>query len=70
VPEADQTGAVFAAAAKAFDLDATTLETLAALRSDSSKDNGKIDAAALFAKLLVLLAALADHADAMAGATT
>jgi predicted nucleotidyltransferase len=70
VPETDQTGAVFAAAAKAFDLDATTLETLATLRSDSSKDNGKIDAAALFAKLLVLLAALADHADAMAGATT
>jgi len=69
VPETDQTVAVFAAAAKAFDLDAATLETLAALRSDSLKDNGKIDAVALFAKVLELLAALSDHADTLAGAT-
>jgi len=69
VPESDQTGAVFAAAATAFGLDAATLATLAALRAETSKDDGKIDAAALFGRILDLLAALADRADELAGAT-
>lgn len=68
VPDSDQTSAVFSAAAAAFGLDADALAELAALRSDTSRDNGRVDAPALFGRVLDLLAALADRADALAGA--
>src|SRR5205823_4523489 len=69
VPEDDRTSAVFAAAATAFGLDGDSLATLAALRAEPAKDNSKIDAAAaLYGRILEMLAALADRADALAGA--
>jgi hypothetical protein len=68
VPESDQTSTVFSTAAAALGLDADTLAALAALRADSSKDNGRVDAPALFGRVLELLATLADRADALAGA--
>lgn len=68
VPETDQTSAVFSAAAKAFNLDSDTLAALAALRADTARDNGRVDAPALFGRVLDLLATLADRADALAGA--
>ncbi len=68
VPESDQTSAVFAAAAKALTLDGDTLAALAALRADTSRDNGRVDAPALFGRVLDLLAILSDRADALAGA--
>lgn len=68
VPESDQTSAVYSTAATALKLDADTLAALAALRADTSRDNGRVDAPALYGRVLDLLATLADHADALAGA--
>lgn len=68
VPESDQTREVFAAAASAFDLDAASLSELAALRAETSKNNGRFDAPDLYARILHLLGKLADRADAIAGA--
>ena len=68
VPDTDQTGAVFAAAASAFSLDAAALAALAALRAETSKDTGKADVANLYGRILEVLAKLADRADALAGA--
>jgi predicted nucleotidyltransferase len=67
VPESDQTAAVFAAAATAFALDGDVLATLAALRAQSLKDDGTIDARVLYGRILGLLATLAERADALAG---
>src|SRR5262245_50378158 len=68
VPETDQTSAVFAAAATAFGLDGTSLATLAAMRAESSKGNGKVDAAELYRRILEAVTSLAERADAQAGA--
>jgi hypothetical protein len=68
VPDSDQTATVFGAAATAFGLDGNSLAELAALRADSAKDNGRVDVKALYGRILDLLAALADRADALAGA--
>jgi predicted nucleotidyltransferase len=67
VPESDQTAPVFAAAATAFDLDGRSLAALAALRAQTSKDDGKVDATSLYARILKLLAGLCERADALAG---
>jgi predicted nucleotidyltransferase len=67
VPESDQTAPVFAAAATAFELDGGSLATLAELRAQSSKDNGKVNATALYARILGLLAGLCERADGIAG---
>ena len=68
VPQSDQTSAVYAAAASAFELDGAALAALAALRAEPTKGNGKANAAPLFGRILELLAHLADRADARAGA--
>jgi len=70
VPDDDRTDEVFAAAAQAFDLDGRSLAALAALRAAGSKEDGTLDAAALYGRVLEQLAALADRADALAGAST
>jgi hypothetical protein len=67
-PESDRTAEVFAAAAKGFDLDGATLATLAALRAESAKDTRSVDVSALYGRVLRVLAALAERADALAGA--
>jgi hypothetical protein len=69
VPASDQTGAVFNAAASTFDLDGEALAMLAALRGGSLKEKGNGDAAALYGRILKVLAQLSDRADALAGAT-
>jgi hypothetical protein len=68
VPQSDQTAAVFNAAAKAFALDGAPLAMLAALRAESLKENGKVDAAALYGRILAMLAQLSERADELAGA--
>jgi hypothetical protein len=65
VPEEDRTAGIYAAAAQACALDGAALAELAALR-----DTGTVaDAARLTQRVLSLLAALADHVDALARAT-
>jgi predicted nucleotidyltransferase len=68
VPENDQTAAVFTAAASAFGLDGVVLAELAALRAATPRGAGAGGVGALYGRLLDLVARLADHADARAGA--
>lgn len=68
VPQSDQTAAVFRAAAGALGLDATTLDALAALRAEGAHADATFDPAVLYGRVLDLLAALSERADALAGA--
>ena len=64
LPDEDRTASLFALAAKAFNLDASTLASLASLRDGIRED----DVAALFERLLDLLSSLADQVDRRAAA--
>ncbi|HTT13986.1 MAG TPA: hypothetical protein VMG60_24225 [Burkholderiaceae bacterium] len=69
VPHDDRTDEVFAAATQAFALDGPALAALAALRAGAARDAGMLDVTVLYGQVLGQLEALADRADALAGAT-